>query len=187
MDVEVKLVRKQQGDSMKPPFVIAILALTLGILGFAYLFSSGGRAPGPPPAAQADSALSPKKELPAASPSTATNDKTTVSVTPVAEGTNHADYVRARVAELMVLAMNDDANSLKTIWSELSNPDKEIRAGALEAVVQFGDRSVVPNLRALAAQTEDPAEKASLLAAADHLELPPLTEARRTPQTNAAP
>jgi hypothetical protein len=33
-----------------------------------------------------------------------------------------------------------------------------------------------------AAQVEDPVEKADILAAADHLELPPLTELRRVPR-----
>ncbi len=74
----------------------------------------------------------------------------------------------------MALAMNDDAESLNTICSELTNPDKEIRAGALAAVVQFGDRSVVPRLRELAAQTDDLHEKIDILTAADQLDLPPL-------------
>jgi hypothetical protein len=80
--------------------------------------------------------------------------------------------------------MNNDSNSLNIICSELSNPDKEIRAGALEAVVQFGDRSVAPRLRELAAQTEDTDGKSNLLEAANYLELPPLTGLHRVQLTN---
>jgi hypothetical protein len=100
---------------------------------------------------------------------------------------NPAVNSQDRVAELMALAMNDDTTSLNTIWSELANPDQEIRAGALAAVVQFGDRSVVPRLRELAAQTDDAAEKASILEAANFLELPSLTELPNTPPTNVPP
>ena len=86
------------------------------------------------------------------------------------------------------LAMNDDANSFNTIWSELSNPDREIRAGALEAVIQFGDHSVSPRLRELAAQTQDPAEQAAILEAADYLDLPPITDLpRKQPGNNPKP
>ena len=83
---------------------------------------------------------------------------------------------RQRVAELMALAMNNDSNSFNAIWGELFNKDKAIRAGALEALVQFGDRSAVPRLRDLADRTADPDEKASILSAADYLELPTLDE-----------
>jgi hypothetical protein len=58
----------------------------------------------------------------------------------------------------------------------MRNPDKAIRKGALEAAIQFGDRSVVPTLQDIAAQTDDPAEKAEILAAIDYINLPSLTE-----------
>ncbi|TAK97199.1 MAG: hypothetical protein EPO07_13770 [Verrucomicrobia bacterium] len=102
--------------------------------------------------------------------------------------TNHEEYVEQRVAELMDLAMNDDANSLSAILTELTNPDKRIRKGALEAAVQFGDRTITPRLQELAAQTEEAEEKAALLAAVDYLNLPSLTEylAGHAPRTNAS-
>ncbi len=96
--------------------------------------------------------------------------------TPGTEDPAHSLYVRQRIAQLDALAMKNDAASRDTILSELQNPDKEIRKGALAATIQFGDRSVNPRLREIAAQTEDPAEKAELLAAADYLDLPSLTE-----------
>lgn len=112
-------------------------------------------------------------------PAVAIRQTPTVTASRVVQETNRAVYVRDRIAELMALGMNNDSNSLNTIWGELANPDKEIRAGALAAVVQFGDRSVVPNLRELAAQTQDATEKAEIIKAADFLDLPSLTEVRR--------
>ena len=72
--------------------------------------------------------------------------------------------------------MNNDDASRDAIWAELKNPDKAIRKAALEAAIQFGDRSVVPRLKEIAGQTEDPAEKAAIQQAIDYINLPSLTE-----------
>ena len=128
--------------------------------------------------------MSPGKEFSAPAPPAIATDKPPAASPPVIPETNHADYVHDRVTELMTLAMNDGSNSLNTIWSDLSNPDKEIRAGALKAVVQFGDRSVTPRLRELAAQAQDPGEKTAMLEAADFLDLPPITDLPRKQPNN---
>lgn len=175
---------------MRPKVAAVILLLAFGVLGIAIFISrtlqheSNGEANGNLPVAKTPANVPAEKEIPVASALPATNDIAAAAVPPVIQETNQAEYVQQRLAELMELGMNDDSNSLNTIWSELSNPDKEIREGALEAVVQFGDRSVTPRLRELAAQTEDTDEKAKILAAADQLELPPLIDLSRAPQTN---
>lgn len=84
--------------------------------------------------------------------------------------------VQARTAQLMQLAMNDDAASLETILKEISNPNQAIRQGALEAAIQFGSRDAIPRLQQAAQDTTDANEKAQLLAAIDFLKLPSLTE-----------
>jgi hypothetical protein len=89
----------------------------------------------------------------------------------------HQAYVDARTAELMDLGMNDDAQSLNTILSELNNRDPEIRKAAVEATVQFGSRDAIPNLMDAAAQTDDPQEKAEIMEAIQFLKLPTLSEA----------
>jgi hypothetical protein len=89
----------------------------------------------------------------------------------------HQAYVEARGAELMDLGMNDDAQSLNTILSELNNRDPEIRKAAVEATVQFGSRDAIPNLMDAAAQTDDPQEKAEIMEAIQFLKLPTLSEA----------
>jgi hypothetical protein len=109
---------------------------------------------------------------------------------PVTAGTDadHAKLVQKRINELGDLAMKNDVASRDEILSELQNPDKAIRAGALEAIVQFGDRSVVPRLEQLATETTDTQEKAALLEAAEYLKLPSLSEflAAQKAKTNGA-
>ncbi len=89
----------------------------------------------------------------------------------------HEKYVAEQIHRLNDLAMNDDTASRDTILSELkNNPDKEIRAAALEAAIQFDDRSVVPPMQQIAAETQDPEEKAAILEAIDYINLPSLSE-----------
>ena len=100
-----------------------------------------------------------------------------------------AHYIEQRVDDLETLGRKRDADSVNRILTELSNPEKEIRKAAVEALVQSGDRSVIPRLQELAANTEDLAEKTELNETIDFLKLPSLTEKRpdwkASAQTNA--
>jgi hypothetical protein len=175
---------------MRPKVVAAILLLAAGIFGMALLVPRAfhhkqvTEAPENLPVAKTLARVSSQKEISALAPPAVTNAPAVIINVPAVNDKNHAEYVQERVAELTALAMNNDSNSFNTIWSELSNPDKEIRAGALEAVIQFGDHSVSPRLRELAAQTQDPAEQAAILQAADYLDLPPITDLPRKQPTD---
>lgn len=171
---------------MRPQVVIVVLLAAAGILGTILLTpKTNPRAVPEPPAAGSVAAA--ETNSPPASPAPApallpVSGSTMASAdVPAAPPTNREAYVQQRVAALMALAMNDDATSLNAIWSELGNPDQAIRKGALEAVIQFGDRSAAPRLREFAGQIVDPAEKADFLAAADRLEMPALGEAPPPP------
>jgi hypothetical protein len=89
---------------------------------------------------------------------------------------SHEEYVEQRIHELERLARESGADSLNAILLELENPDKEIRKGALEATIQFRDRSSIPRLEVIAASTADPEEKTEILEAIEYLKLPTLTE-----------
>ncbi len=172
---------------MRPKVVVAILLLAAGLLGVIALAS---KALHPQSTASADGG----KVLPAAAVSnqpvetSAINPPPVVSVALVAttnaapaadtnDAAAHAQYVRRRIKELNALAMNNDEQSRDTILSELkNNPDKKIRAAAIEAAIQFDDRSVVPPMQEIAAQTQDPEEKAAILDAIDYINLPSVTE-----------
>ena len=173
---------------MRPRVVIVTLLLAVAVFGLAGLISRMFHQ-SPTPAASTVSTASPpvvqtETPVPAAAPTPMPATPVAPAVATVAPSsrpaaineseTDQAEAAQDRVAELMKLAMNDDTESLNTICSELTNSNAEIRAGAVAAVVQFGDRSVSPRLRELAAQTEAPREKVSLLDAADQLDLPPL-------------
>ena len=165
---------------MRPKVVVAILLLAVVLMGVIVLMSKALRPQST--SASADSG----KVSPAVAASNnpvkapAINPPPVVSAAPVA-GTNaaaaHAQYVRQQIEKLQALSWNNDVQSRDTILSELKkNPDKEIRAAALEAAIQFDDRSVVPPMQEIAAQTEDPDEKAAILEAIDYINLPSLTE-----------
>jgi len=89
---------------------------------------------------------------------------------------NHENYVSSRVDQLMDLAMTSDRASLDIILSELTNRDPEIRKAAVQAAIQYGSRDAIPKLMDVAAQTDDPKEKAEIIEAAEYLKLPSLTE-----------
>jgi uncharacterized protein YdiU (UPF0061 family) len=81
------------------------------------------------------------------------------------------------IERLMDLSANEDSASLSTILMELENPDKEIREAALEAAIQFGERTnTIARLTELAQRTEDEAERTALREAIEFIKLPSLTE-----------
>jgi len=92
-----------------------------------------------------------------------------------AEGDSGYDaYVQRQVEVLEDLSRSrrHDAAALETILSELQNSDRSIRQAAREAIVRVDNRSVLPRLQELAAQTEDPSEKLELLDAIEYISLP---------------
>ena len=88
----------------------------------------------------------------------------------------HEKDIAAETERLDQLAASDDPADLRPILADLTSPDKDIRAAAIEAVKQFGSRDAIPTLQNLAANTTDVEEKAALLEAADFLALPSLSE-----------
>jgi hypothetical protein len=158
---------------MKRKFVILILLLALAILVLASLTSGWFRVEKiPAPAVQKmeiASVSSPEKPVAAV-----ITNPTTLPSTNVQSVGSPAEIQPQTVEELQALAMQDDADALKSILAALTNSDPQIREAARDAAVQFGDRAAAPVLRAAADQMEDPKEKIALREAADFLELPPL-------------
>src|SRR5215472_5785570 len=87
--------------------------------------------------------------------------------------------VEARVAELENLFGQQDSASLETFFSEIRNPEPEIRRAALDGITQSGVRDMIPRLNEVAAQTDDPEQKRTIKDAIDFLQLPTLTELLR--------
>jgi hypothetical protein len=93
---------------------------------------------------------------------------------PKPSGLSHDDYVLQRKMELTELGMNNDPDSLKTILSELENPEPEIRQTALSAAVSFGSKDAIPTLQNEMNWATDPQEKVDIKKAIDFLQLPRL-------------
>ena len=164
---------------MRAKVVIAALLLGVGLLGIVIWLNRNSQSRATTPAAVADRASpkstprskelkQPEQQSPAPNSTQPKNE--------AGEEEIRTEKVRQRIAELNDLAMNNDTNSLNTILSELTNPDVEIRKGALEAVIQFADRAAIPRLQEIADHTEDNTEKGALLEAIEYLKLPSLTE-----------
>jgi hypothetical protein len=160
---------------MRAKIILPVLILgcaIIAVLKWQYLLNSENPATLPP----VTTTIS-KSDPPANYPGgTVENPPTPLPAPAVAApATNQSPAVAAQIIEkLQSIAMNNDAESLQAILSELNNIDPEIRAAAREAAVQFGDRSAAAPLRAAAAQAVNLEEKTALLAAADYLELPSL-------------
>jgi hypothetical protein len=87
---------------------------------------------------------------------------------------DHQTYVIQRRAELSDLGMHNDPESLKSILSEMENPDAEVRKAALTASVDFGSKDAIPALQNELNWATDPQEKVEIQKAIDFLELPTL-------------
>jgi hypothetical protein len=164
---------------MRPKVVIGVL-LAVALAAAGVLGLKGVRTQ-PPPSAQPESPARPGpniviESIPESSAPDAGSSRIAPATNAASADSDHAKYVRRRVYELNLLAMKSDPASRDAILAELENPDPEIRKGARDAAIQSGDRSVVPRLKEVAEKTQDPAEKAEILAAIEYINLPSLTE-----------
>lgn len=167
-----RLAENSAFTALRPQVVGSALVGAVGILGTALLLNGTFQRP-----SSDHPSLPPLQEVPQARKVTSSRalapPPLQISVAPVAD----PSPIERRVAELATLAMNDDVASLNSILSELDSPEREIRKGALEAAIQFGDRShTIPRLSDLLAQTDDSLEKAEIAEAIEYLKLPSLTE-----------
>src|SRR5262249_6835874 len=115
---------------MRPKVVIIVLLVAAAFLAVVLLVPSARNRPDQSASAirNADSNSVRAAQLPVA----VSAPPAIARPVPTLAETNHAEYVRKRNAELMALAMNNDSASLETILSELRNPDRQIRKGALD-------------------------------------------------------
>jgi len=186
---------------MRPKVVVIVLLLATGLLAVIH-FATKSVPPARPAAdalpsqSKVDSAVSNSFGLPGAAKAGMVASPPEIAQAPVSpvvpaaqDPAAHAKYVKQRRNELMALAMNNDVQSRDTILATVKNdPDRQVRAAALEAAIQFDDRSVVPPLKDIADQTTDPDEKQSILDAIDYINLPSLTEYQAAnPNTSLTP
>jgi hypothetical protein len=159
---------------MRPSVILTALgAAALILLPSIYFFRASPSPPPAPIAAKAETrtaAAPPPRTIlihPADDLPIAQDDRSSPSAP------NHLAYVVERKAELDDMAATGDPAALRTILSELNNPDPGIRKAALVAAVDFGGQDAIPALRNEIAWAPDPQEKVDLQTAIDFLQLPP--------------
>jgi hypothetical protein len=85
---------------------------------------------------------------------------------------DHDTYILERRAELTSLGMSGDPANLKTILSEMENPEPEIRQAALSATIQLGSQDAIPTLQNEMNWATDLEEKVAIKKAIEFLQLP---------------
>jgi len=168
---------------MRVKFIAALLLATLLVLGAGW-FLKRRLAPAPVPPAMTFAPV-PTVVSTSIVPATPAPQPAPVAVapTPVPPPTaeEHQAAVDAEVDRLQQWSMNDDPQSLSNILADLYNPEKEIRAAAVEATKQFGSSNAIPVLKAAANNIEDAQEKIVYLEAADFLSLPSISSGQNLP------
>ncbi len=106
---------------------------------------------------------------------TGTNTVTGTNAPSAAEIARQNEIHRT-IEHLISLQMNSDAASLAAILAGMTNAEPLVRKAALNAVIQFNDRSAIPELQKIAEATADPFEKVDILKAIDYIKLPSFTE-----------
>jgi hypothetical protein len=176
--------------------IVVLLAGLAGIGSILLLKQSTSQ----PPTVVAENPVKPPTVAVANPPPNASLPKTTVTPTPVPTAVTTVLKTNLTTAQPQAIAVNtnevraakiqaiidqlhewqaaDDKASLKSILNELKNPEKEIRLAAIEAAIQFGDRSAIPQLKELANVTTDAEERQALLDAVEFMSLPTMTEVR---------
>jgi hypothetical protein len=86
------------------------------------------------------------------------------------------NLIYAELDRLSRAYTSPDSNSQALIMADLTNSEPQIRAGAVEAAKQLGDKSMIPALTNLAATVEDYEDRHAILAAADFIALPQLAD-----------
>ena len=180
--------------------MFGVLSLAFGLLGVIALVSRGLR---PQPASLLEGsgnvpqtasrsskprvmahAVPSRLNLVPAAPLVGADDSTATA--PAPETLGYEAYVQQRIAQLNALATHDDPLAHGAILSDVTNPDKEIRHAALEAMIQAQDQSAIPRLREIAATTGDADEKAAILDAVKFMSLPSLTDSLAVQDQNPA-
>lgn len=164
---------------MRPKIVLTILLAAIGVAIIAVTFKNLRSRPDLPKPVIAATTSNVTKSNPIASiaPTSAVPAPTTVSINKTTNSeAEHEEYVAKRTAQLNSLAMQKSPAAHQQIIDELKNSDKEIRKASLEAIQQANDRSVIPQMKQIADETDDAQEKQDILDAIDFINLPSLTE-----------
>lgn len=161
---------------MRPKVVILILGIAAGLVAALVLLQGvmGGRSSNIPPVAAVGEPTN--HEPPAV---------TTVQVNPDSSNTPAMTSDEARAAqvqsdldeirEALANGTEDPSATEDILMGKVTNPEKEVRKAALEALMQLNDTNAIPRLHQAVQRLEDPRDKVAVLDAIAYLQLPDTT------------
>jgi hypothetical protein len=171
------LLKKEQefDEIMRPKMVILILGIGVGLVAAVVLLKglTGGRAGdvgGQPPAVEASAEPPPAKAV----QKVQVNPSSTNAVAGSEE--MRAAAVGKELDAIQELLGEADGSNNSTIISALidkvTNPEKEVRSAALDALKQLNDTNAVPGLEKAVEAIKDPRAKVDVMDTIDYLKLP---------------
>jgi hypothetical protein len=169
----------RNGSGLRPEIVIITFS---AVIGLSLVLAVASRAVHRTPPTEISNTASQSQSSPpdnAARPLITSHPPEPGAVEPIAP-TPQSVSVEQQISDLdeTINGDNPDDQKLNTVLAALENPEKKVRAAALEDVLTLDNRDAIPRLQQLAANTDSADEKQALLDAADHLALPSLTEYR---------
>jgi hypothetical protein len=158
--------------NMSIKFTIIILAaLVVSLLGSLIFFSPGEhQAPADPPTTHKFERPNPEPSSPESTGSKKELDSATSAQKPEAKTQNEKEAVLAMFFEATATPTEEN---VRRVAPYLLSPDLEVRDSAVEAMKQLSLPSAAKALRDASTRTSSPSDKATLLEAAEFIELPP--------------
>ena len=173
---------------MRPKVVILILVIAAGLVAVLVLLKGviGGRSSNVPPVAaigeptnQEPPTVTTVQANPDVNPDSSNTPAMTSEEARAAQIQRDLDEVREALANGTV----DPSATEDILLNKVTNPEKEVRKAALEALIQLNDTNAIPRLQQAVKSLEDPHDKAAVLDAIAYLQLPD-TSMDAPPETN---
>src|ERR1019366_3320246 len=162
---------------MRPKVVILILVIAAGLVAVLVLLKGviGGRSSNVTPVAatgeptnQEPPAVTTVQANPDVNPDTSHTPAMTSEESRAAQIQWDLDEVREALAN----GTEDPSATENILLDKVTNPEKEVRKAALEALMQLNDTNAIPRLQQAVKNLEDPHDKSAVLDAIAYLQLP---------------
>jgi hypothetical protein len=175
---------------MRPKVVILILVIAAGLVAVLVLLKGviGGRSSNVPPVAAIGEPTNQE-------PPTVTTVQANPDVNPDSSNTPAMTSEEARAAQIqrdldevreaLANGTEDPSATENILLDKVTNPEKEVRKAALEALIQLNDTNAIPRLQQAVKSLEDPHDKSAVLDAIAYLQLPDTSTDAPPPETNS--
>jgi hypothetical protein len=168
-------------EAMRPKVVILILVIAAGLVAGLVLLKGviGGRSSNVNPVAAIGE---PTNQEPPAVTTVQANPDVNPAVNPASSHTPAMTSEESRAAQIqwdlgevreaLANGTEDPSATENILLDKVTNPEKEVRKAALEALMQLNDTNAIPRLQQAVKSLEDPHDKSAVLDAIAYLQLP---------------